>query len=79
MSLSPALLEILACPEDKGPLYYLESESVLYNPRLTRAYEIRDDIPVMLIDEARTVDAAEHDRLMALVSAESIEPTFAAE
>jgi len=79
MSLSPALLEILACPEDKGPLYYLESESVLYNPRLTRSYEIRDDIPVMLIDEATTVDPSEHDRLMAVVVDHSIAPTFAAD
>ena len=79
MSLSPALLEILACPEDKGPLFYLEAESVLYNPRLTRAYEIRDDIPVMLIDEATTVDATEHDRLMALVDAQSIPATFDAQ
>ena len=78
MSLSPALLEILACPEDKGPLYYIESESVLYNPRLTRAYEIRDDIPVMLIDEASTVDTAEHDRLMAIVADQSIPATFSA-
>lgn len=76
MSLSPALLEILACPEDKGPLYYLESESVLYNPRLTRTYEIRDDIPVMLIDEATTVDDAEHQRLMGLVEAQGLAPTF---
>ncbi len=76
MSLSPALLEILACPEDKGPLYYIESESMLYNPRLTRAYEIRDDIPVMLIDEATSVDAAEHDRLMSAIADQSITPTF---
>ena len=34
MSLDSALLAILACPEDKGPLYYIESEAVLYNPRL---------------------------------------------
>jgi len=79
MSLSPALLEILACPEDKGPLYYLESESVLYNPRLTRTYEIRDDIPVMLIDESTTVDAAEHDRLMAVVEGQSVAMTFSAD
>jgi uncharacterized protein YbaR (Trm112 family) len=52
MALDPKLLEILACPEDKGPLLYFEDEQVLYNPRLKRAYEIRDDIPVMLIDEA---------------------------
>ena len=42
MSLDPKLLEILACPEDKGPLLYFEDEQVLYNPRLKRKYEIRD-------------------------------------
>ena len=78
MSLDPALLRILACPDDKGPLYYLPDESVLYNPRLHRTYEIRDDIPVMLIDEATTVDDAEAERLMAVVAASGIEPTFAA-
>ncbi len=76
MSLSPDLLAILACPEDKGPLYHIDAEDVLYNPRLTRAYAVRDGIPVMLIDEATTVDAAEHERLMALVETESIAPTF---
>lgn len=76
MSLSAELLTILACPEDKGPLYYLEEEGVLYNPRLTRAYEVRDGIPVMLIDEAVTVDAAEHERLMGLIDAGSVAPTF---
>ena len=76
MSLSPALLEILACPEDKGPLYYIESESLLYNPRLHRRYDVRDDIPVMLIPESTTVDDAEHERLMAIVASSSIAPTF---
>jgi uncharacterized protein YbaR (Trm112 family) len=76
MSLSPALLEILACPEDKGPLYYIEAESLLYNPRLHRRYDVRDDIPVMLIPEATTVDDAEHDRLMAIVESSSLSPTF---
>ena len=76
MSLSPALLEILACPEDKGPLYYIESESVLFNPRLSKSYEIRNDIPVMLIDEAVTVGNDERDRLLAVVAEESIGLTF---
>ena len=76
MSLSPDLLAVLACPEDKGPLYHLEGEELLYNPRLTRVYRIRDGIPVMLIDEADTVDEAEHERLMGLVEAGSIRPTF---
>jgi uncharacterized protein YbaR (Trm112 family) len=52
MALDPQLLEILACPEDKGPLLYFADESALYNPRLKRRYEVRDDIPVMLVDEA---------------------------
>jgi uncharacterized protein YbaR (Trm112 family) len=76
MALDPALLAILACPEDKGPLYYLRDEQVLYNPRLTRVYDIKDDIPVMLIDEARTVDEAEAARLQARIDTEGIDPTF---
>ena len=79
MALDQQLLDILACPEDKGPLLYFESEDSLYNPRLKRRYAIRDDIPIMLIDEAETVDDAEHDRLMAKADAEDIEPTFAEE
>ena len=67
MALDPALLDILVCPEDHGPLHYLEAEDVLYNPRLRRVYDVRDDIAVMLIEESRTVDEAEHERLMALV------------
>jgi uncharacterized protein YbaR (Trm112 family) len=78
MALDPQLLDILACPEDKGPLLYFEAESALYNPRLKRRYAIRDDIPIMLIDEAETVDDAEHDRLVAKAEAEGIRPTFEA-
>ena len=76
MSLSQQLLEILACPEDKGPLLYFEQENWLYNPRLLRRYRIDDDIPIMLIDEAETVDQDEHDRLVALADARGINPTF---
>ena len=78
MTLDAKLLEILACPEDKGPLLYFEDEQVLYNPRLKRKYEIRDDIPVMLIDEAVTADDAEHARLTAKADADGIKPTFEA-
>jgi uncharacterized protein YbaR (Trm112 family) len=76
MALDPKLLEILACPEDKGSLLYLESEQALYNPRLKRRYEIRDDIPVMLIDEATTVDDAEHERLVAKAEADGAPSTL---
>jgi uncharacterized protein YbaR (Trm112 family) len=76
MALDPQLLEILACPEDKGPLLYFEQDQFLYNPRLKRRYLVKDDIPVMLIDEAESVDEAEHDRLVARAEAEGIRPTF---
>lgn len=52
MSLDPKLLEILVCPQDKGPLTYLEQEQVLVNERLGIAYPIEDNIPVMLVDHA---------------------------
>jgi uncharacterized protein YbaR (Trm112 family) len=78
MALDAALLEILACPEDKGPLYDLADEDVLYNPRLHRVYDVRDDIPVMLIEEARAVDDAESARIQARIDGEQIKPTFEA-
>jgi uncharacterized protein YbaR (Trm112 family) len=71
-----SLLEYLACPEDKGPLWYFEDEDCLYNPRLRRRYEIRDGIPVMLIDEATAVEDAEHERLMAKATTAGITPNF---
>ena len=76
MALDPALLEILACPDDKGPLLYFADEQSLYNPRLKRRYAVRDDIPIMLVDEAETVDDAEHERLVAKAATEGIRPTF---
>ena len=78
MALDPKLLEILACPEDKGPLLYFEDESALYNPRLKRRYAVRDDIPIKLIDEAEAVDDTEAARLEAKAAADGIQPTFSA-
>jgi uncharacterized protein YbaR (Trm112 family) len=75
MALDPQLLEILVCPDDKGPLLYFVDENWLYNPRLKRRYAITDDIPVMLIDESEIVDDAEHERLVAKAEADGIEPT----
>lgn len=77
MALDPRLLEILACPDDKGPLLYFPDEDSLYNPRLNRRYLVEDDIPNMLIDEAETVEDSEHQRLMAKAESESIAFTFA--
>jgi uncharacterized protein YbaR (Trm112 family) len=76
MALDSLLLEVLACPEDKGPLLYFEDEDRLYNPRLRRSYEVRDGIPVMLVDEASAVDDAEHERLMAKAKEQGVPSTL---
>jgi uncharacterized protein YbaR (Trm112 family) len=76
VALDPKLLEILACPEDKGPLLYFEADQFLYNPRLKRKYHVQDDIPIMLVDEAEAVDDEEHARVMAKAEADGIRPTF---
>lgn len=73
MTLDTHLLEILACPQDKGPLMYLEDEDTLYNPRLKMAYPIREGIPVMLIDEARVLDDSEHDALLERAAAKGVD------
>ncbi|MHB8439521.1 MAG: Trm112 family protein [Acidimicrobiales bacterium] len=75
MALDPLLIEVLACPKDKGPLLYFEDEDRLYNPRLRLSYEVRDDIPVMLIDEATGVDDPEHERLVAKAGTERVKVT----
>ena len=78
MALASQLLDILACPSDKGPLLYFAAEDSLYNPRLRLRYSIVDGIPIMLIDKAETLDDAEHDRLVALAADSGIAPTFEA-
>ncbi|BDB42775.1 MULTISPECIES: Trm112 family protein [Mycobacterium] len=63
--LDDTLLQILVCPDDRGPLLLVENGTILYNPRLRRAYRIDDGIPVLLVDEARDVDDDEHARFTA--------------
>lgn len=53
------LLEILVCPVCKGPLEYKKDQAELICKADRLAYPIRDDIPVMLEDEARSLDAQE--------------------
>ncbi len=76
MTIDRTLLDILACPEDKGPLFYVESENILFNPRLKRSYAVVDGIPVMLIEESTRVTDAEHARLESRIAAEGLKPTF---
>lgn len=52
-SVSPELLKILVCPEDKGPLTLASDGKWLINPRNGYRYPIRRGIPVMLIEEGR--------------------------
>ena len=78
MTLDARLLEILACPVDKGPLLYFVDDDALYNPRLQRRYRIHEGIPVMLPDEAEEVDESEHARLVAKAETDGISPTFEA-
>jgi len=56
MAISKDLLEILVCPLCKEPVELLGDETGLKCPKCRRVYPIRDDIPVMLVDEARIVD-----------------------
>lgn len=63
MAIDHELLKILACPEDKGELLYFEDENILYNPRIRRAYPIREGIPVLLISEAEAVTEEKHTEL----------------
>ena len=74
--LDPLLVEILACPIDKGPLYYFADEDSLYNPRLRRRYAIKDGIPDMLIDDSEEVSGEEHDRLLKKAGGEGIKLNF---
>jgi uncharacterized protein YbaR (Trm112 family) len=78
MALDTRLLAVLACPVDKGPLYYLGDDAGLYNPRLRRRYVVRDGIPVMLPDEAVEVPAVEAEVLDARIASGELTPTFSA-
>ncbi|MCW4355647.1 Trm112 family protein [Hoyosella sp. YIM 151337] len=70
MTLDPILMNVLACPQDHGPLL-LVGDEVLYNPRLRRAYPIENGIPVLLIDEARDATDEEHQEYVRRAEAET--------
>lgn len=54
--ISKDLLDILACPQCKGPLILNDDQSGLVCKKCRLVYAIRDDIPVMLIDEAEILE-----------------------
>lgn len=55
MPLSKELLDILACPKCKGEIYLNDKGDGLICKNCRLMYEIKDDIPVMLIDEAKRI------------------------
>ncbi len=61
MALSQDLLDILACPACKAPVELKPDGSGLKCVQCKRVYPIRDDIPVMLIDEATTEDSSQDE------------------
>jgi uncharacterized protein YbaR (Trm112 family) len=58
-AVDPRLLEILVCPLTKGPLRYDRQRQELVSDKARLAYPIRDGIPIMLVDEARSLDDTE--------------------
>ena len=56
MAVNPELLKILVCPLCKAPVVLIESGQGLKCTQCRRVYPIRDDIPVMLISEAKVED-----------------------
>jgi uncharacterized protein YbaR (Trm112 family) len=56
MNLDPALLEIIVCPDCHGDLAVDEAASELVCTACGLAYPVKDDIPVLLVDEARRPD-----------------------
>lgn len=61
--MDPRLLEILVCPLCKGPLDFLRDKQELVCKADRLAFPVRDGIPVMLEEEARTMSAEEVDAL----------------
>jgi uncharacterized protein len=57
--MDPKLLQILVCPICKGPLHFKKAEQELICKPCRLAYQVKDDIPVMLEDEARKLPADE--------------------
>jgi uncharacterized protein YbaR (Trm112 family) len=53
----PRLLEILVCPVTRGPLVYDRSRNELISQKAGLAYPIRNGIPIMLADEARSLES----------------------
>ncbi len=57
--LDPKLLEVLVCPQTRGPLTYDRTREELISAGARLAYPVRDGVPILLIDEARELSPDE--------------------
>ena len=64
MAMSKELLDILACPKCKGEIYLNDLGDGLICDECKLLYEIKDDIPIMLIEESEVVEESEFNRIM---------------
>jgi uncharacterized protein YbaR (Trm112 family) len=71
MPLSQELLDILVCPESKAPLVLHQDTLVSTDPATRRRYKIKDDIPIMLIDESEVLPV---DEWKAILAAHNVSP-----
>lgn len=61
--IDPRLLEILVCPQSRGPLVFDREKGELLSKKAMLAYPIRDGVPIMLADEARALSDDEAAKL----------------
>jgi uncharacterized protein len=57
--IDPLLLEVLVCPQSRGPLTYVKAKGELVSPQARLAYPVRDGVPILLTDEARELEPDE--------------------
>ena len=62
MALAKELLDILACPKCKGDVYMNKEGDGLICDTCKLMYEIKDDIPIMLIDEAKKIEGGKEPK-----------------
>lgn len=74
MAIPQDLLDILACPDCKTPVVLHGEQLVCRKGECRRAYAVRDDIPIMMIDESQVLEAGEWDRIMAAHPQEAQSP-----
>ncbi len=75
MSLDQELLDLLVCPKTKQPLIYFEEDEFLFSPEAQLKYPIRDDIPVMLEEEAEKLDEQGAEELLRRAEEENLPRT----